>query len=160
MAYIFDTNVFIRSKNDMPMDLWPTFWNKLTEMVNSGVIFSSSMVKDEINHGKDELTEWLKNNAPKSFYISLDADIINNYQQTQLWAQNQYRFTIAALQTFANVADAYLVATAITNNLTLVTYEKSNLQSKKRVMIPDVCNAFGVKCCDFNTVLREMGITI
>ena len=48
MAYIFDTNVFIRSKNDMPMDLWPTFWNKLTEMVNSGVIFSSSMVKDEI----------------------------------------------------------------------------------------------------------------
>ena len=57
MAYIFDTNVFIRSKNDMPMDLWPTFWNKLTEMVNSGVIFSSSMVKDEINHGKDELTK-------------------------------------------------------------------------------------------------------
>ena len=45
---------------------------------------------------------------------------MENYQQTQLWAQNQSQFTIAALQTFANVADAYLVATAITNNLTLV----------------------------------------
>ena len=29
MAYIFDTNVFIRSKHEMPMDLWPTFWKKV-----------------------------------------------------------------------------------------------------------------------------------
>lgn len=30
MAYIFDTNIFIRSKHEMPMDLWPTFWTKNT----------------------------------------------------------------------------------------------------------------------------------
>lgn len=28
MAYIFDTNIFIRSKNEMPMEVWPTFWKK------------------------------------------------------------------------------------------------------------------------------------
>ena len=47
MAYIFDTNIFIRSKNEMPMDIWPTFWQRFKEMVNSGQIFTSVMVKDE-----------------------------------------------------------------------------------------------------------------
>lgn len=42
----------------------------------------------------------------------------------------------------------------------IVTYEGSNPNSKKRVMIPDVCNALGVRYCDLNIVLREMGITI
>ena len=32
--------------------------------------------------------------------------------------------------------------------------------SKKRVMIPDACNALGVRYCDLNTVLKEMGIKI
>lgn len=43
---------------------------------------------------------------------------------------------------------------------TLVTYEGSNPNSKKRVMIPDACNALGVRYCDLNTVLKEMGIKI
>lgn len=34
MAYLFDSNIFIRSKNDMPLDLWPTFWQRMTEMIN------------------------------------------------------------------------------------------------------------------------------
>lgn len=32
MAYIFDTNIFIRSKNEMPMEIWPTFWRRMTEI--------------------------------------------------------------------------------------------------------------------------------
>ena len=88
MAYIFDTNIFIRSKNEMPMDIWPTFWQRFKEMVNSGQIFTSVMVKDEIDKGKDELTEWVKNNTPKSFFLSLDADVMNHYTATQNWARS------------------------------------------------------------------------
>ena len=160
MAYIFDTNIFIRSKNEMPMDIWPTFWERFREMVNSGEIFTSVTVKDEIGRGKDELTEWLKQNAPKSFYLSLDADVLAQYTITQNWAKSNSVYTQAALNTFANVADAYLVATAAARQMTLVTYEGSSPNSKKRVMIPDVCNALGVRYCDLNTVLREMGIKI
>ena len=64
------------------------------------------------------------------------------------------------MNTFANVADAYLVATAAAKQMTLVTYEASSPFSKKRVMIPDACNALGVRYCDQNTVLKEMGIEI
>lgn len=48
MAYIFDTNIFIRSKNEMPIDLWPTFWTKVAGMIRSGQIFSNIQVKEEI----------------------------------------------------------------------------------------------------------------
>lgn len=160
MAYIFDTNIFIRSKNEMPMDIWPTFWERFREMVNSGEIYTSITVKDEIDKGKDELTEWLKQNASKSFYLNLDADVMAQYTLTQNWARSNSIYTQAALNTFANVADAYLVATAAAKQLTLVTYEGSNPNSKKRVMIPDVCIALGVRYCDLNTVLREMKIHI
>lgn len=160
MAYIFDTNIFIRSKNEMPMDIWPTFWERFREMVNSGEIFTSVTVKDEIDKGKDELTEWLKQNAPKSFYLSLDADVMTQYAITQNWAKSNSIYTQVALNTFANVADAYLVATAAAKLMTLVTYEGSNPNSKKRVMIPDACNALGVRYCDLNTVLKEMKIKI
>ena len=160
MAYLFDTNIFIRSKNEMPMDIWPTFWERFREMVNSGDIFTSITVKDEIDKGKDELTEWLKQNAPKSFYLSLDADVMAQYTITQNWAKSNSVYTQTALNTFANVADAYLVATAAAKQMTLVTYEGPNPNSKKRVMIPDACNALGVRYCDLNTVLKEMGIII
>ena len=160
MAYIFDTNIFIRSKNEMPMDIWPTFWERFREMVNSDEIFTSITVKDEIDKGKDELTEWLKQNAPKSFYLSLDADVMVQYTSVQNWAKSNSVYTQAALNTFANVADAYLVATAAAKQMTLVTYEGSSPNSKKRVMIPDACNALGVRYCDLNTVLKEMGIKI
>jgi len=160
MAYIFDTNIFIRSKNEMPMDIWPTFWERFRDMVNSGEIFTSITVKDEIDKGKDELTEWLKQNAPKSFYLSLDADVMAQYTITQNWAKSNSVYTQTALNTFANVADAYLVATAAAKQMTLVTYEGSSPNSKKRVMIPDACNALGVRYCDLNTVLKEMGIKI
>ncbi|WP_288152853.1 DUF4411 family protein [uncultured Prevotella sp.] len=44
--------------------------------------------------------------------------------------------------------------------MTVVSYEHSDPQSKRRVLIPDACNAMGVACCDLNTVLRSLGITI
>lgn len=160
MAYIFDTNIFIRSKNEMPMDIWPTFWARFGEMVNSGLIFTSVKVMDEIDKGKDELTEWLKTNAPRSFFQPLDADVMNQYTVTQNWARSNPLYNQQALNTFANVADAYLVATAAAKQMTLVTYESSSPYSKRRVMIPDACNALGVQYCDLNTVLKEMGIKI
>ena len=61
----------------------------------------------------------------------------------------------------ATVADAYLVATtAAAKNMTLVTYEKSNPNSKARVLIPDACEAVGANYCDLNAVLRGMGVVI
>ena len=160
MEYLFDTNIFITSKNQLPSDVWPTFWQRIAELINTGKIFSSTKVKDEIERGNDELTVWMRENSTTAFYIPLDRDILEEYAKTQNWAKNNPVFKPSALQTYADVADAYLVATAAAKNMVLVTYEKSDPTSKKRVMIPDACEALGVRYCDLNVALRELNIII
>lgn len=161
MGYLFDTNIFITSKNQLPTDVWPTFWQRIAKLINDGKIYSSVKVKEEIERGKDELTTWLKKNSVDGFYIPLDGGVLGMYAETLNWAQNN-NFKQVALDTYANsnVADAYLVATAAAKDMVLVTYEKSDPHCKKRVLIPDACQALGVKCCDLNSALRDLGITI
>lgn len=56
MKYLFDTNIFIASKNLLPSDVWPTFWQRIAELIRDRKIYSSIKVKEEIEKGKDELT--------------------------------------------------------------------------------------------------------
>lgn len=161
MAYLFDTNIFIASKNSMPIDIWPTFWTRMAEMINSGEVFSIDKVKEEISKGKDELVDWIRANAPRGFFISEDDEVLSCYARTQSWAQScPVKFTPSALHDYAENADGYLVATAAAKNMVLVTFERSDPTSRKRVKIPDACMALNVRTCDFNTFLREIGITI
>ena len=102
MAYLIDSNIFIRSKNEMPMNLWPTFWQRMTDMVNSGELFISTKVKEEIERGNDELTEWLKHSAPKTCFVGLDGDVMRMYGEVQTWAGTK-SFTQAARNVFATV---------------------------------------------------------
>ena len=109
MAYIFDTNIFIRSKHEMPMDLWPTFWTKIAGMLNSGNVFSNIQVKGEIDKGGDELTDWMKVNVPAGFYIENELDVMVKYGEVMNWAQSNAVYRPEAVSEFATVADAYLV---------------------------------------------------
>lgn len=56
--------------------------------------------------------------------------------------------------------DAYLIATAAAKGWTLVTYETPDPNCKKRVKIPDACNALGVRLCDLNTAFRDLGVRV
>lgn len=160
MAYIFDTNIFIRSKNEMPIDLWPTFWTKVAEMISSKQIFSNIQVREEIEKGNDELTLWMKENAPSDFYIGNDEEVMIKYAEVQNWASCNPVYRSEAVTEFAQVADAFLVATASAKGYTLVTNETADPMCKRRVKIPDACNALGVRYCNLNTVLRELEIVI
>lgn len=101
MKYLFDTNIFIRSKNELPADVWPTFWTRIAELIRSGKIFSSIKVRDEINRGNDELTEWITENAIPSFFISVDNEIIDKYKETQNWAMRSPVFNSIAKNDYA-----------------------------------------------------------
>lgn len=161
MEYIFDTNIFVESKKNLPMDIWSTFWTKMVALINSGNIHSIDKVKEEIDKGGDELTDWIHKNAPRGFFLEQDESVMTKMKETIAWAQNNpVHFTPPAISNYADVADSYLVATAAAKNMVLVTYEKSNPQRRNRIMIPDACNALGVRCCDLNDVFRELNITI
>lgn len=143
--------------------LWtcgPLFWTKIAGMINSGNVFSNIQVKGEIDKGGDELTVWMKDNVPAGFYIENELDVMVKYGDVMNWAQSNAVYRPEAVSEFATVADAYLVATAAAKGYTLVTNETADPQCRRRVKIPDACNALGVRFCDLNTVLRELNITI
>ena len=159
MAYLLDTNIFIESRKNLPMDVWTTLWSKLSELAMNGQVMSSVKVKEEIAKGYDELSAWVKEHVPDNFFLPIDSQDMTAFAQLQNWAMGK-AFTDTAKNEFATKADAYIIATACAKNMTLVTLEKSNPQRTSRVMIPDACAAIGVACCDLNTMLRSMGITI
>ena len=164
MPYLLDSNILIEAKNRMPIDLFPSFWSKLYEQIVAGNVFSSVKVKDEIKRGNvdDPLVEWV-NSLPESFFLSIDAaDILAKYAQTINWANQNTQYSQAAKVEFASasIADAFLVATAAAKNMTLVTHEVSDSNSKKRVKIPDAAKAVNVTCCDLIEMLRNLKTTI
>jgi len=158
MSYLLDSNIFIRCKNEMPMDIFQGFWQCLAELAQNGQIFSSIKVKEEIYKGNDELKEWCANQLPRGFFLQFEAHA--EYANLMTWANNSQVFTVPAKQEFATVADAYLVATAAAKGMKVVTFETSDPLCKKRVKIPDACIAIGVDFCSLNDVLHALGVII
>lgn len=158
MSYLLDTNIFIRSKNEMPMDIFQGFWQRLATLACEGIIFSSVKVKEEIDRGNDELKQWCDDQLPKEFFLPFDA--YSEYARLMTWANDSRLFTAPAKQEFATVADAFLVATAASRGMKVVTFETSDPNCKKRVKIPDACIALGVSYCSLNDLLHELSVVI
>lgn len=164
MAYLLDTNILISAKNAMPLDLFPSFWDKLREHVLNGNVYSSVKVNDEINrgHGDEDLVRWI-NSLPTSFFLPFDtAIILQKYAQVIAWANQNPQFLPAAKHEFASasVADAFLIATACANKMKLVTNEISEPNRRNRVKIPDAARAFSVPCCSLIEMLRDLHTVI
>lgn len=160
MKYLLDTNIFITAKNELPMDVYPSFWQALSQLAANGSFKSIKKVEDEIRKGKDELVDWIDNNLPKDFFIAENAETLVALSTVSQWATMNRVYTPAAKVEFASVADSWIIAEALSQSVTVITHEIPDPLCKKRVKIPDVCNAVGVKFCDLNTAFRKLGVTI
>lgn len=160
MTYLLDTNIFITAKNELPMDVYPSFWQTLSQLASNGKIRSIKKVEDEIRKGKDELVDWIDNNLPKDFFISENADTIAALSTVSQWTILNRVYSQAAKTEFVSVADSWIIAEALSQSITVVTHETPDPLCKKRVKIPDVCNAVGVKFCNLNDAFRALGVQI
>ena len=69
------------------------------------------------------------------------------------WATGQH-YEPAAVNTFLQVADYYLVAYALAHGHTVVTHEIASTSTKK-IKIPDACIGLGIKCMTPFEMLRR-----
>lgn len=80
-VYVLDANVFIEaSRRYYAFDLAPGFWSSLIHHANSGRIKSIDRIKQELERGKDDLTEWINHNFHEAFASTNDADILDSYR--------------------------------------------------------------------------------
>lgn len=160
MSYLLDSNIFITAKNSMPMDIYTSFWKVISELAKSGKFRSIKKEEEELRKGKDELPVWIDNELPKDFFWVATANTLNALSSVIQWTTMNPIYTPAAKNEFAMVADSWIVAEALSQSMCVVTLESPDPLCKKRVKIPDVCNAVGVKYCSLNDAFRELGVTI
>ena len=153
MAYLLDANVFIQAKNlYYGLDFCPAFWEWLIVNNTAKRVFSIEKVGDEINAGADELAVWAAQRGP-NFFLKPDAAILPTLGTVSAWVTTQ-NYEPAAVNTFLQLADYYIVAYALAYNHTVVTLEVIS-PSTKKIKIPNVCIGFGIKCMTPYEMLRH-----
>jgi hypothetical protein len=131
MPYLLDSNVFIEAKN---------------------LHYGLDKVGDELEAGADELATWATERGPE-FFVKPDAAVVPALGQVSGWVTEQ-GYEPAAINTFLQVADYYLVSHALAHGHTVVTHEKPKATTRK-IQIPNVCIGFGIKCMTPFDMLRH-----
>ena len=153
MAYLLDANVFIQAKNlHYGLDFCPAFWDWLIQQNGAQRVFSIEKVGDEIDAGQDDLSRWA-DPLGDVFFLKPDPAMLTSLQPVSTWLTGQ-AYEAAAVSTFLQVADYYLVAYAMAHQHIVVTHEVPS-PSRKRIKIPNVCIGLGVTCITPFEMLRR-----
>lgn len=162
MRYLLDTNFFIQAhRSYYPLDVVESFWIRTKELAENGHIISIDKVKKEIydkSSHEDELKLWCVDNLEEQFFHSTSS-ALSQYIEIIQWVDSmRHQYLDSAIEEFlqADLADPWLVAYAMKEDLVIVTYEKSAPGAKKRVKIPEVCNHFGIRFVDTIEMMREL----
>ena len=157
--YLLDSDVFIQAARlYYAFDLAPIFWASLRQYVVDGRIQSIDHVKEELERGKDELGEWVKRGGFDDGFAATDTNgVVAAYRGVIGWVQGQPQFFDGAKAEFASGADGWLVAYAKAGGHIVVTQEQAAPDARRKVPIPNVCQALGVQCVDTFAMLRALG---
>jgi len=143
MTYLLDANVFIQAKNlHYGLDFCPAFWEWLITRNAAGTVLSIDKVGDELAAGADELTAWAAQRG-NGFFRRTDAAVAARFGAVSAWVMGQ-QYEPAAVNTFLQVADFYLVAHALAGGHVVVTHEVA-ANSARKVKIPNVCIGLGLR---------------
>lgn len=155
MAYLLDANVFIQAKNlQYGFDFCPAFWDWLDHAHDGGRLLSVRHVADELLAGEDELADWTAEREVH-FFVPPDAAVLAASAEVNGWVIAQ-GYEPAAVNTFMQVADFWLVATALAGQHVVVTHEGAS-PSFRRIKIPNVCVGLGVEFMTPYQMLRREG---
>jgi hypothetical protein len=153
VTYLLDANVFIQAKNlHYGLDFCPAFWDWLIDNRAAGRVFSIDKVADEIAAGADELNDWMREHG-NGLFVKTGTSVVAQFGTVSTWAMQQ-QYEPAAISTFLQVADFYLIAHALADGHVVVTHEVP-ANSVKRIKIPNVCIGLGVRFMTPYEMLRR-----
>lgn len=150
MTYCIDTSSFLDAWDRWyPIDVFPSFWQKLGQFIEHGVVISSEEVYTEIERKHDELFEWVK--ARRSMFVELSDDV----QDAVTTIMREFPQLVDA-RSGKSFADPFVIATAMVNDATVVTGEAYGTETRPK--IPIVCDRFKVRHLQTVGLLRALGI--
>lgn len=168
IKYLIDTNSLITPyKTYYPFDFARKFWEQMKKTIENGNVVLLDLVKDEVNKGDDELSEWINGFSSSLIISHKQPVIIAKYAEILRHIQMSSYYKEKALLDWskADVADPWLIATACTYGYKIITFETKNgnlstINKSSRAKIPDICSVFGVECETLYNMMRVLSFTI
>lgn len=152
MAYLLDSDVLIRAKNQhYAFDICPGFWEWILESNSAGTTYSVGAVYDELAAGDDDLSDWASNN--RQLFLSVTQSDIPAIAAVNRWANDSTDYEPAAKSEFAAAADSFLIGQALAGSHVVVTHETIS-DGRRRIKIPNAAVANGVKYTNPFQMLR------
>lgn len=156
--YLLDANVFIEAKNFYySFDIFPSYWQWLDAAQAAAQLASIRPICDELLKGNDELAAWAKERRHGTWFLSVDDEATQiKFRNIAAWITSQ-PFAPYAQADFLSGGDPWLVAKAATSGATVVTLERLDLRSRKKIFIPTVCHQFGLRYVNTFEMLHQLG---
>lgn len=153
MEYSFDTSAILNTwRRHYPPDLFPTLWERLESLIDSGTAVATEEVLEELRRKDDEIHGWAVRH--RSMFIPIDELI----QYRVLDVMSEFP-RLVDNRSNRSGADPFVIALAQLHDLTVVTYEEST-NSLRRPKIPDVCARLNLRCIKMVDLIREQGWTM
>ena len=152
MPYCVDTSGWLDGwQRYYPLDVFPSLWARLDELIATGEIVSSEEVYVELERKADDLHDWVK--ARKQMLVPLSERV----QQLAAELLSEYPRLVDTLRGRSK-ADPFVIATAMDMNAVVVSGEvQTGRLDKPR--IPDICQAKGIGCISFLQMIRDLKLT-
>jgi predicted nucleic acid-binding protein len=154
VEYSIDTNVLITAWHETyPPETFPRLWEQLDHLISVGTLVATEEVLQELEKREgDALYRWAKQ-RPGMFHPHTE-DV-----------QRAVKRVLCTHPRLINVGrnksggDPWVVAVAIVHQAAVVTNERPSEKPDKRPNIPDVCEAYGVRCITLVKLVQEQGWT-
>lgn len=159
MAKCFDANTFIEAKNRYyGLDFCPAFWDWLDVQRDVEEILCVRAIFDELAEGGDELADWIRDRRGHAWLRAVNTeDVQLAYRRVVAYVEGRRgHYNDAAIADFMAGADPWLIAYCLAGQHTVVTHELPAPDGRRKVKIPDVCNALAVPWMNTFDALREL----
>ncbi len=158
--YVLDANAFIQAKRKFyGLDFCPGYWQALIWHHQQRKLCSIDKVQHELKQGADELWQWAQNELGDAAFASTStSDVTEAYSEMVAWVMAQTQFLDYAKYEFQSVADGWLAAYAKAKGAVVVTLEVPDPVIRKKVPLPNVCDAFDVEYITPFQMLRRLNV--
>lgn len=157
MKFLLDSNTLIEAKNRYyQMNVCPGYWTWVLKANGIGNVSSIESVGDELRAGNDDLAQWAKDNAHLFLDESDEATQAAFAEVAEHVAGLAHLMKVGALESFLAKADPWLIAKAQVMGATVVTHEQRDPANRRKFLIPNVCDHFGVKTMDTFELLGQL----